>query len=54
MSGLLDLYSRKVVGWSMSDRIDTGLIAESLQMALGRRQPEAGLLHHSDRVVLSM
>jgi putative transposase len=46
---LLDLYSRKVVGWAMSECIDTALIAQALQMALGRRQPTAGLLHHSDR-----
>ena len=49
VSVLLDLYSRKVVGWSMSAHIDTALIAQALQMALGRRQPTAGLLHHSDR-----
>lgn len=49
VSVLLDLYSRKVVGWSMSEHMDTALIAQALQMALGRRQPAAGLLHHSDR-----
>jgi transposase InsO family protein len=46
---LLDVYSRKVVGWSMRAHIDTALIAQALQMALGRRQPAAGLLHHRDR-----
>ncbi len=46
---LLDLYSRKVVGWAMSDHIDTQLVTDALEMALGRRQPDAGLLHHSDR-----
>jgi transposase InsO family protein len=49
VSTLLDLYSRKVVGWAMSSRIDTMLVKDTLQMALGRRQPAAGLLHHSDR-----
>ena len=49
VSTLLDLYSRKVVGWAMSGRIDTMLVQDTLQMALGRRQPAAGLLHHSDR-----
>jgi putative transposase len=49
LSVLLDLYSRKVVGWAMSDRIDTNLVADALQMALGRRQPSQGLIHHSDR-----
>jgi transposase InsO family protein len=46
---LLDLYSRKVVGWSMSDHIDTQLVTDALEMALGHRQPDAGLIHHSDR-----
>ena len=46
---LLDLYSRKVVGWAMSSRIDTQLAKDALQMALGRRSPSAGLLHHTDR-----
>ncbi len=46
---LLDLYSRKVVGWAMSDHIDTQLVTNALEMALGRRQPDAGLMHHSDR-----
>jgi putative transposase len=49
LSVLLDLYSRKVVGWAMSSHIDTPLVQEALQMALGRRHPSAGLLHHSDR-----
>ena len=48
-SVLLDLYSRKVVGWSMSDHLDTQLVRDALEMALGRRQPDAGLIHHSDR-----
>ena len=46
---LLDLYARKVVGWAMSNHIDTTLVQDAWQMALGRRQPCAGLLHHSDR-----
>lgn len=49
LSVLLDLYARKVVGWAMSSHIDTTLVQEALQMALGRRCPSAGLLHHSDR-----
>ena len=48
-SVLLDLYSRKVVGWAMSEHLDTPLVRGALEMALGRRQPEAGLIHHSDR-----
>lgn len=49
VSTLLDLYSRKVVGWAMSSRIDTTLVQDALRMALGRRHPSAGLMHHSDR-----
>ena len=48
-AGLLDLYSRKVVGWAMSAHVDTQLVRDALEMALGRRQPGAGLIHHSDR-----
>jgi putative transposase len=46
---LLDLYARTVVGWAMSSHIDAALVQEALQMAMGRRQPAAGLLHHPDR-----
>jgi len=49
VSTLLDLYSRQVVGWAMSRRIDTTLVQDALRMALGRRHPSAGLMHHSDR-----
>jgi transposase InsO family protein len=46
---ILDLYSRRIVGWSMSERIDQALTLRALSMALRARQPDAGLLHHSDR-----
>ena len=46
---ILDLYSRAVVGWSMSACCDEELAEKALQMAIGRRRPKAGLLHHSDR-----
>jgi putative transposase len=46
---ILDLYSRAVVGWSMSASCDEELVAKALQMALCRHCPQAGLLHHSDR-----
>ena len=46
---LLDLYSRLVVGWAMSERNDEALTLAALQMALDQRQPEPGLVHHSDR-----
>lgn len=46
---LLDLYSRKVVGWSMSERMTSTLVCDALKMALAHRQPEAGVIAHSDR-----
>lgn len=46
---VLDLYSRKVVGWSMNSRMKANLVCDALKMALWRRRPEAGLIHHSDR-----
>jgi transposase InsO family protein len=46
---LLDLYSRKVGGWAMSDQVNTALVSQALKMAVGRRQPVSGLLHHTDR-----
>jgi putative transposase len=46
---VLDLYSRLVVGWSMSAYCDEALAENALHMALARRRPSPGLLHHSDR-----
>lgn len=46
---LLDLYSRRVVGWSMSDRLKQGLVLDALKMALTHRRPPRGLLHHTDQ-----
>jgi len=46
---VLDLYSRKVVGWSMDSRLKRDLVLEALKIALGRRTPAPGLIHHSDR-----
>jgi transposase InsO family protein len=46
---VIDLFSRRVVGWSMSERIKTGLVLNALKMALGQRVSDAKLLHHSDR-----
>ena len=48
---VLDLYSRRVVGWSMADHLRSELIGDALTMALMRRRPGRGLLHHSDRGV---
>ena len=49
---VMDLFSRKIVGWSMRDHLRGELVSEALEMALLRRRcPAAGLLHHSDRGV---
>ncbi len=49
LAAILDLFSRRVVGHAMSERIDRALVIEALRVAVGRRAPNAGLLHHSDR-----
>ena len=46
---VIDLYSRKVVGWSMSSRMKTDLVLQALMMGLMRRNPPAELIFHSDR-----
>jgi len=46
---LLDLFSRKVVGWSMGERATAALHRSALAMAIEQRNPEAGLIHHTDR-----
>lgn len=46
---ILDLYSRKVVGWAVSEKNSSDLTASALKMAIERRSPGRGLLHHSDR-----
>ena len=46
---LIDLYSRRVVGWAMSEHIDTTLVMSALNMALTQRRPPRGLTHHTDR-----
>ena len=51
LAAILDLYSRRIVGWAMSERIDTALVLQALGMALLHRNPPAGLLFHSDRGV---
>ena len=51
LAAVIDLCSRKIIGWSMSERMPVDLVAEALKMALARRRPGPGLLHHSDRGV---
>jgi transposase InsO family protein len=48
---LLDLFSRKVVGWSLASHMRTDLCLDALRQALTTREPEPGLLHHTDRGV---
>ncbi len=49
LAAVLDLYSRKVVGWSMSDRMTATLVCDALRMALFRRQKPRGVILHTDR-----
>jgi putative transposase len=44
-----DAFSRRIVGWSMADHMRSDLVVDALNMAIARRQPEAGLIHHSDQ-----
>jgi putative transposase len=46
---VIDLCSRKVVGWSMSSRMKAQLVCDALQMAIWQRKPNVGLVNHSDR-----
>ena len=46
---MLDLYSRKVIGWSMSDQINKQLVLDALEMAIIRRKPKGNILHHTDQ-----
>jgi putative transposase len=49
LAAVMDLHSRKIVGWTTSGSLETHLVREALQQALAHRRPTAGLLHHSDR-----
>jgi transposase InsO family protein len=51
LAGILDLYSRRLAGWAMSEHIDTELVLTAWGMARTQRQPPAGLVFHSDRGV---
>ena len=48
---ILDCFSRRVVGWSLSQNIDADQVCAALAMALGHRCPQSNLVHHSDRGV---
>jgi putative transposase len=49
LAAVEDLHSRRIVGWSMSERIDSRLVVDALEMALAQRLPAEGLVAHSDR-----
>lgn len=49
LASVMDLFSRRIIGWATSDEQRTGLAAEALEMAIRARRPGEGLLHHSDR-----
>ena len=49
LAAVQDAYSRRIVGWSMADHMRSELIVDALQMAVARRRPAPGLIHHSDQ-----
>lgn len=49
LAGVMDLFSRRIVGWAMADSLRGELTVDALTMAIARRDPGAGLVHHSDR-----
>lgn len=49
VASVMDCYSRRIVGWAMADHLRSELVIDALQMAVTRRRPDAGLVHHSDQ-----
>jgi putative transposase len=49
LAAIVDCFSRRVVGWSMASHLRTELVLDALDLAIGRRRPSPGLVHHSDR-----
>jgi putative transposase len=49
LASVMDLYSRKIVGWHMAERMTKDLVMNALRQAYRRRQPRDGVIHHSDR-----
>jgi putative transposase len=49
LAAVQDAYSRRIVGWSMADHMRAELVVDALQMAISRRRPAPGLIHHSDQ-----
>lgn len=49
LAAVQDVYSRQIVGWSMATHMRASLVVDALKMALARRRPDPGLIHHSDQ-----
>ena len=49
LATVIDLYSRRIVGWSMDDRMQTSLVNDALLMAIKQRNPQKGVIYHTDR-----
>ena len=49
LANVMDLYTRKIVGWKLGDRMTTNLVLEALKQAYNAKKLPAGLIHHSDR-----
>lgn len=49
LASIMDLYTKQIVGWKLSDRMTTDLVSEALVQAYTAKKPEEGLIHHSDR-----
>ena len=49
LAAVLDMYSRRIIGWAMSERMTSDLTIDALNMAIPRRQPDLDLIHHSDQ-----
>jgi putative transposase len=51
LASTMDLFSRRIVGWSMSSTLHSSIVVDALRMAIDQRRPAAGVIHHSDRGV---
>jgi putative transposase len=49
LASVMDCYSRRVVGWAMADHLHADLVVDALEMAVARRHPGRGVIHHSDQ-----
>jgi putative transposase len=49
LAAIIDVFTRKIVGWAMNERMTQGLVLEALEMAVSHQKPDRGLMHHSDQ-----